>query len=66
MKKFALNLLFFIAIILLINCYFYQIVFENYFNEYEYVDLNNSTYLLSDSHGLSLEKQNNQFQFYKS
>ncbi|NNL01407.1 MAG: hypothetical protein HKP39_03960 [Eudoraea sp.] len=64
MKKFALNLLFFIAIILLINCYFYKIVFENYFNEYEYVDLNNSTYLLSDSHGLPLEKQNNQFQFY--
>jgi hypothetical protein len=64
MKKFALNLVFFTIIISLINCYFYQIVFDNYFNEYEYVDLNNSTYLLADSHGLSIEKQNNQLKFY--
>ena len=64
MKKFTLNLLLFLVVLSAINAYFYKIVFDNYFNQYENVELNYSTYLLADSHGLSVDKKNDQIKFY--
>lgn len=64
MKRFALHLVLFLLVLSLINGYFYQIVFENYYSEYENVDLHHSTYLLADSHGLAIDKENSQEKFY--
>ncbi|MFY0689960.1 MAG: hypothetical protein JXQ90_22505 [Cyclobacteriaceae bacterium] len=64
MKRFIQKSLLFMLIILSINTYFFQIVYENYYSEYEHVELDFKTYLLSDSHGKPLDKINEPLKFY--
>lgn len=54
MKKFILKTLLFICFLLIINLIFKKILDDIYFNEYYNVNLDNDTYLLSDSHGHAL------------
>lgn len=64
MKKFLLNFLLFTTLIAIVNIFFFRIVYLNYFQKYEDVDLNYTTYLLADSHGPPLDKTNDQYKFY--
>jgi hypothetical protein len=54
MKKMILKLIFFFSGLLLISLLFNSIIYDNYTDLYEAVDLNFDTYLLADSHGLPL------------
>ncbi|MAM28979.1 MAG: hypothetical protein CMC13_08130 [Flavobacteriaceae bacterium] len=64
MNKFLQNTIIFFGILAIINAYFFYIVYENYFVQYERIDKNYTTYLLSDSHGLPIAKYSEKYDFY--
>jgi hypothetical protein len=66
MKKFIYSISIFSILLIVINLLLSIIIDELYFNEYEKVDLNFETYLLSDSHGNALgnlTEKNNVYNF---
>lgn len=64
MRKFNLNASKFILVLFLINFFFYGIIDRKYWRSYRKVDLRFETYLLSDSHGLSLKQFSEEFGIY--
>lgn len=55
MRKFLINILKFIVLLLIVNHIIYTIGQKLYFDEYEIVDTSFHSYLMSDSHGVMLE-----------
>ncbi len=64
MSRFLRNIVLFIIPLLLINFWFYSIVYSLYLKEYEKVELNYKTYLLADSRGIPLLKKDSLHGFY--
>lgn len=64
MHTFFRNIVLFIIPLLLINLWFYSIVYTLYLQEYEKVDLNYKTYFLADSRGTPLLKEDSLHSFY--
>ena len=64
MRLFLKNNILFILPLLLINIWFFSIVYSLYLKKYEDVDLNYKTYLLADSRGTPLLKKDSLKNFY--
>ena len=64
MKKFLKCIVIFVVLLIIINQFLLHIANDFYFKNYEKVNLNYKTYLMSDSHGLALGDLTEDFDVY--
>jgi len=64
MKKFIVNVVLFVLLLLLINVVFYFVAYNRYYKDYEKYDLNYNSYLFADSHGTPIGTQLEKYGIY--